>query len=129
MAESHWLSQRAQRLQDACFDPDSGQITDPKLFSLYLRYQTTHTRTFHKSLNDLIKLRAERRKAEQHEMKKHHHYWDVLLKDSKTCSQISQNSREYLKGLREEPGFKAQYESDLTRHGLQQAELSLAEVA
>ena len=65
MAESHWLANRAQNLQATCFDESTGQITDPKLFSLYLRYQTTHTRAFHKSLNDLVKLRAERRKTEQ----------------------------------------------------------------
>jgi len=49
MAESHWLANRAQNLQSSCFDPRTSQITDPQLFSLYLRYQTTHTRAFHKS--------------------------------------------------------------------------------
>ena len=62
MAESHWLANRAQNLQSGCFDPQTGQITDTKTFSLYLRYQTTHTRAFHKSLNDLLKIRAEKRK-------------------------------------------------------------------
>ncbi len=33
-------------------------------FSLYLRYQTTNDRAFHKSLDQLLKLKAERRKAE-----------------------------------------------------------------
>jgi hypothetical protein len=64
MAESHWLSNRPQNLQATCFDETTGQIADPPLFSLYLRYQTTHTRAFHKSLNDLLKLRAERRKTQ-----------------------------------------------------------------
>ena len=64
MAESHWLANRAQNLQASCFDPSSGAITNEKPFSLYLRYQTTHSRASHKSLNDLLKLRAERRKAE-----------------------------------------------------------------
>ena len=54
MAESYWLANRAQTLQNTCFDPQTGQITDASLFSLYLRYQTTHTRAFHKSLNDLV---------------------------------------------------------------------------
>jgi hypothetical protein len=129
MAESHWLSQRALRLQDACLDPASGQITDPKLFSLYLRCQTTHTRAFHKCVSDLTKLRAERRKDEQHEMKKQKHYWEVVRKDAQACRQISQNTHEYLKSLRDEPGFKAQYEADLASHGLKQAELTLAEIA
>ena len=64
MAESHWLANRAQTLQTTCLDPQTGQITDASLFSLYLRYQTTHTRAFHKCLNDLLKLRSERRKTE-----------------------------------------------------------------
>ena len=42
MAESLWLAQRAQRLQDTCIDPDTGAITDEKKSSLYLRYFTTH---------------------------------------------------------------------------------------
>ena len=64
MAESHWLANRAQTLQNTCLDPQTGQITDASLFSLYLRYQTTHTRAFHKCLNDLVKLRSEKRKTE-----------------------------------------------------------------
>ena len=63
MAESLWLAQRAQRLQDTCTNPDTGEISDEKKSFLYLRYQTTHTRAFHKSLNDLLKLRAEQRRA------------------------------------------------------------------
>jgi DNA-directed RNA polymerase specialized sigma24 family protein len=35
-----------------------------KSLAVYLRYQTTHDRAFHKSLNTLLKLRAEKRKAE-----------------------------------------------------------------
>ena len=64
MAESHWLANRAQNLQASCFDPATGVVSNEKMFSLYLRYQTTHTRAFHKSLNDLLKLRSERRKSE-----------------------------------------------------------------
>ena len=65
MAQSHWLAQRAQRLQDFCIDPDTGAVVDDKKFSLYVRYQTTHTRAFHRCLQDLLKLRAETRKAER----------------------------------------------------------------
>ncbi len=64
MAQSHWLTLRSQRLQDTCIDPETGAVTDEKKFSLYMRYQTTHKRAFHKSLNDLTKLRGEKRKAE-----------------------------------------------------------------
>ena len=50
MAESLWLAQRSQSLQETCIDFLTGQIKDAKMFSLYLRYQTTHTRAFHKCL-------------------------------------------------------------------------------
>ena len=63
MAESHWLVNRAQLLADCCCSMESGFIEDPIHFSLYVRYQSTHRRAFHKALNDLLKLRAERRKA------------------------------------------------------------------
>jgi hypothetical protein len=63
MAESHWLANRAQNLADSCFN-GADQIKDQKLFALYLRYQNMHTRAFYKSLNELLKLRAEKRKAE-----------------------------------------------------------------
>ena len=118
MAESHWLSNRAQNLQATCFDETTGQIADPKLFSLYLRYQTTHTRAFHKSLNDLVKLRAERRKAEhgfeaqdikneQHEMKKQAHYWDLLKKDAEACYRVGQNVAHATKQGRGKPWLRS----------------------
>jgi hypothetical protein len=137
MAESHWLSNRAQNLQATCFDETTGQIADPKLFSLYLRYQTAHTRAFHKSLNDLLKLRAESRKTEngfeaqarkeeelrikneQHEMKKQRHYWEVIKKDAEACFRISQNVTQNHKAAAENPGFEAQYAAELAKHGLQ----------
>jgi hypothetical protein len=134
MAESHWLANRAQTLQNSCFDPQNGQITDAQMFSLYLRYQTTHTRAFHKSLNDLVKLRAERRKTEngfeaqrrkeeelrikneRHQMKKQTHYWDVLKKDAETCCRIGQNVSQNRKAAAEDPGFEAQYNAELAKH-------------
>jgi hypothetical protein len=115
MAESHWLANRAANLQAGCFDEQTGQIADAKLFSLYLRYETAHTRAFHKSLNDLLKLRAERRKEkngfeaqtrkqeelrlknESHEMKKQTHYWDVIKKDAEACFRIGKTSRKTAK--------------------------------
>jgi len=64
MAESTWLASRALNLQATCFEPQTGQVADPKLFSLYLRYHTTHQRAFHRALNQLLKLRSERRKEQ-----------------------------------------------------------------
>ena len=101
MAQHRWLLDRANRLQESCFDQETAQITDQKLFSLYLRYAclrsklqpvdrkpTTHERAFHKCLNDLLKLRnhktnqqigfeSEKRKSERHqsflELEKYNH--------------------------------------------------------
>jgi hypothetical protein len=55
MAEHHWFTRRAVRLQTEAFTTDG---VDEKKLSLYLRYQTTHERAFHKCLTDLLKLRA-----------------------------------------------------------------------
>jgi hypothetical protein len=133
MAESHWLANRAQSLQNTCLDPQTGQITDAALFSLYLRYQTTHTRAFHKCLNDLAKLRSERRKAEngfeaqerkkeelriqneRHEMKKEHHEWDIRIKDANFCHRAGQNVANLNKAIRENPAFEAQYIAEVDR--------------
>ena len=49
-------------LQGNCF-LDDGTIDDKRL-ALYLRYETTHERAFHKCLNELLRIRAEKRKAE-----------------------------------------------------------------
>jgi len=103
MAESRWLAQRAQRLQDTCLDPDTGDIKDEKKFSLYLRYQTTHTRAFHKSLNDLLKLRAEQRRAangfeaqkrkeEENRRKIERHAAQMAMKKAQTLHQIGANA-------------------------------------
>ena len=60
MAESRWLSDRALRLQQTCFDVNTGEIADEKKFSLYQRYFTTHNNAFHKALNDLLKQRKQK---------------------------------------------------------------------
>jgi hypothetical protein len=64
MAQSLWLTKRALLLQHHTFNPNVPECDDPKQLALYLRYQTTHDRAFHKCLNELLKLRAEKRKAE-----------------------------------------------------------------
>ncbi len=133
MAESHWLANRAQTLQNTCLDPQTGQITNAPLFSLYLRYQTTHTRAFHKCLNDLLKLRSENRKTangfeaqnrkkeelriqnERHEMKKDHHEWDIRLKDAAFCHRVGLNVSHTTQAALENPGFEAQYMAEVDR--------------
>ena len=65
MAQSYWLRKRALHLQDQCAtDEDLTLQEQERQLALLIRYQTTHDRAFHRSLNDLLKLRAERRKAE-----------------------------------------------------------------
>jgi hypothetical protein len=94
MAQHHWLRRRALNLESSCYDPTTGE----KQLALYLRYQTTHERGFHKAMNDLLKLRAEKRKTEigfeshqrkqeQHQMKKERHKWEVVLAEYKVDTQ------------------------------------------
>ena len=72
MAQHHWQSQRAMRLQNDLFleeqtatTPEQHQTTpDAKRLSLYLRYETTHDRAYHKALSQLLRLRADRRRNE-----------------------------------------------------------------
>ncbi|HEY3455930.1 MAG TPA: hypothetical protein VGK64_15090 [Bryobacteraceae bacterium] len=98
MAQHHWLRRRALNLESSCYDPETGAVTDEKQLALYLRYQTTHERAFHKSLNDLLKLRAAKRKEqigfeshqrkqEQHQMKKERHKWEIVLAEYKVDAQ------------------------------------------
>ena len=61
MAESEWRSRRCQSMLDQLMEQGSD---DAKAMSLWLRYQTSFERSFHKCLSDLLKLRAERRKDE-----------------------------------------------------------------
>src|SRR5258708_9308750 len=79
MAEAHWLRQRAAALESSCFDPQTGQVTNEKSLALYLRYQNTHRRAFHKCLADLLKLRVQTQKLrigfEQHRRKEEEHTW------------------------------------------------------
>jgi low affinity Fe/Cu permease len=64
MAHSYWLRKRALILQNTCFSGESPVCIDEKSLALYIRYQNTHDRAFHRALNDLLKLRAEKRKQE-----------------------------------------------------------------
>ncbi len=64
MAQHRWLLDRATRLQDTCFDFETGELNNEKRFNLYQRYATTHERAFHKCLNDLLKLRTTMEKSQ-----------------------------------------------------------------
>jgi hypothetical protein len=60
MAQHFWLTQRAQLLCDLALEQGTADGNPDKTFSLWLRYQTTSRRGFHKCLDQLIKLRAQR---------------------------------------------------------------------
>ena len=57
MAQSYWLTQRALRFQNQCFAPEG---VNEKRLALFLRYQSTHERAFHKALNTLSRLKKDR---------------------------------------------------------------------
>ncbi len=109
MAQHQWLTQRALMLQTLTFHRELPFCEEQKQLALYLRYQTTHERAFHKSLDQLLKLRAEKRKAEigfesqklreaeqtrkdnVEKRKQDLHRLDVLLAEAKADHQIFQN--------------------------------------
>src|SRR5579875_3616654 len=70
MAEALWLSRRSVRLQNECFDAlvsgtQEEQRAANKSLALYLRYQTTHDRTFSRYATELRKRRNERARTER----------------------------------------------------------------
>lgn len=98
MAQHFWLAQRAVLLQESCFDPEGGVPEHQRLqLALFLRYQTTHDRAFHKCSDELRKLRNEKREAglgferqrrfeaelqrknSIEQRKQDRHKWDMLL--------------------------------------------------
>jgi len=66
MAQHHWLVQRALRLQQPLFEAavETGAAPDAKQLGLYLRYQSTNDRAYHKALSQLLRLRSDRRRTE-----------------------------------------------------------------
>ena len=105
MAQSYWLTRRAIGMQRTCFDQNSPICDSPKQLALFLRYETTHDRAFHTALNQLLKLRAEKRKAEigfesqqrkqadetrkeaAETRRKELHGWNVLFAEAKFTNQ------------------------------------------
>jgi hypothetical protein len=83
MAQHRWLLDRANRLQESCFNQETAEIIDQKLFTLYMRYATTHERAFHKCLADLLKLRSTRQKigigfeSEKRRSDRHNHFLEL----------------------------------------------------
>jgi len=57
LIQHYWLMQRAIRLQNE-------NVGDDKKLALFLRYQTTHERSYYKAQKELIKLQKDRVKEE-----------------------------------------------------------------
>jgi len=64
MAQHHWLSQRVLYLQTVELEVDIFNSEADRTVAKYIRYQAHYDRLFQRALHDLLKLRAERRKAE-----------------------------------------------------------------
>ena len=66
MGQHHWLTQRALRLQQPLFEAaiETGAAPDGKQLGLYLRYQSTNDRAYHKALSQLLRLRSDRSRSE-----------------------------------------------------------------
>jgi hypothetical protein len=66
MTQHHWLEQRALRLQQPIFETalETGAAPDGKQLGLYLRYQSTNERAYHKALSQLLRLRSDRRRSQ-----------------------------------------------------------------
>ena len=63
MAQSEWLRARALRLQNDLLE-DNGKNVDPAKLAIFIRYQTTHERNFHRSVKELLTFRQQRRNTE-----------------------------------------------------------------
>ena len=135
MAESNWLAQRAQRLQDNCLNPSTGKITDAEHFKLYERYYNTHNRSFYKALQTLKKLRADQRRAEfgvealklkqdaqtvrneQHELKKPLLEAELFIKDMVGGRQRAEVVHQILTSRSANPEFRAEWDAELVKIG------------
>ncbi len=104
MAQAAWLSKRALILQQTRLKHDARGCWDEKGLALYIRYQTTHDRAFYKSLNELLRLRAQTRKeqigfeSQSHKQadqsrKQERHKWSASLAEAKLDHQNLLNLR------------------------------------
>ncbi len=140
MVQSEWLAQRALRLQEVFTDPETGLARDDKKFFLYSRYQTTHTRAFHKCLTDLNKLRAEKRRAElgveaqrlkqqaqtianaRHAMKENLHELEVHMKDTDLLLAMCKYTDQLFDLKKKHPTFATEFQAELQKRGIQMGE-------
>jgi len=66
MAQHHWLTQRALRIQQPLFEAalETSAAPDAKQLGLYLRYQSTNDRAYHKALSQLLRLHSDRHRSQ-----------------------------------------------------------------
>jgi len=137
MAESLWLRNRAQNLQPSCFDPQTGAVADQKSLALFIRYENTYQRAYSSSLRQLLKIRADKRKAEigfeaqkraeeKHQMKKDAHYWDVLKKDAVACHELTRNLTQKMDAMKDNPEFLTQLEAEFAKHNIKRTTFDAA---
>ena len=117
MAQAYWLSQRAVRLQNIPLEAETATDDDRRQLALYARYHAQHTRAFHKALNDLLKLRGEKRKAEiGFESQKH-----------REAQQQAQLERQKARADREKANEERRQAAETRRQNRHESNLRLAE--
>ena len=94
-----------------------------------MRYQTAHTRAFHKSLNDLLKLRNEKRKAAlgveaeerkeaDQQAKNERHIAQIANKEAQTRYQATLTAGKIAANVRELHDYQEHYVAQLAKLGL-----------
>ncbi len=121
MAQHHWLMQRALSLQGLCFNIQTPHCNSKDELTLYLRYQTTHERAFHKCLRELANVRAEKRKARLDEAALSQRAEDSRKDEAALCQRAEDSS---------EVGFESQKRSAAAkdRKNLDEARKQAAEI-
>jgi hypothetical protein len=118
LAESLWLRNRAQNFQTWCFD-ESGILLNEKKLELYIRYEATYNRAFNTALNQLLKLRAERREEmlgfEAQKRVQANHQWEIVRKEAAARHQIGKFLLQKKAAIEQNPGFESQIDSELTK--------------
>jgi predicted house-cleaning noncanonical NTP pyrophosphatase (MazG superfamily) len=130
-----------------CFNQTTGALISEKHLTLYLRYETTYSRAFNNSLNQLLKLRAEKRKAElgfeaqqrkqqaelraaeKHQMKKDAHYWEVIRKDAQARHEMGRNLNQKRAAEKQNPNFETHLEAEFKKYNVGKASFNVAAAA
>ncbi len=89
LAKHLWLSRRAGRLLDQALMSNDDLREQQKSISLYLRYQVSNDRGFSKSLNDLLRIRAQKfREQVGFERQKHKEAMDAERLKQKQAAEV-----------------------------------------